>query len=1007
MFYTAGVSSDDLKWLGSYTVDETGVGANKILNLSGGSIKYTDSPTVTALTITGLTGVLKATTGLVSGSAVHGDLGGIGAGDHHAVVSLAVSADVLLGLTGQALSLDTQAATYVLVGPTSGAAAAPTFRALVVGDMPTINVAHGGTGQTALTAYGVLCAGTTTTGVVQTVVPGATTQILVGGGATGIPTWGADLPTAVTIGSGYIYRAAGTDIPVTDGGTGVSTLTDGGILLGSGASAITALGQATHGQLPIGSTGGDPVLATLTAGTGIGVSNAAGSITISCSITQYTDALARAAISETVTGLSYDNNSGVLSLTSGYVIPTTTEESNWNAAYGLSAATSEPTGFVDRVAALSWSDATLEFTITGNHDIYIAGVKTTKTTVSKTIADTTGLHWIYYNTSGVISESTIQPGFAVPLIATVYWNTTTDKGLLADERHGIVMDWATHELLHETVGARWNTGLAGTFGNTTFSIAVGEMDDEDLQFVFAAPMTTCSVLYKNGSAEFTWDAAATLYYHLNVAAIQYNNANTTTDATNNFHVAYWIFATGDVTRPIVSLMGQREDRLLADARTNNKYESLTLGTLPYAEMKLLYRVILKNASGTATFVEAQDLRSVSNLPAGTYLASQHNALTGLEWSLAGHNDINFNVNHNADGRVGIGTFSPSAALHAAGSTTEMLLNGDFHDTNDWTATFTGGAATGVFDVVTNAGKATLTEGNVNVTAGYISQAITTVADHRYRATITYYGTLSSNIVYVYLAAGTALNGNQLGYSSITYDLTTDNIMVFDFVATGTTTYVTAYTTSLNSVVGVSVWDDASVVDVTSGKTIVDGGMHINPGAGVTNLNYALCIGKYETTTLTSNKDKTLLLCGMGAAYFLARDTLNNIEGFFGTTGGGYALATMTDHPLFFRTHNHAAMAIDLDQNIGIGLTTGMLGKLHIDQSSTSGAVPPMVLDQADVSEEFIRFIGTSANGVLTQSIVEAADVATATLKGYVKVYVQDDGNQLTDQAYYQPIYTLA
>lgn len=48
----------------------------------------------------------------------------------------------------------------------------------------------------------------------------------------------------------------------------------------------------------------------------------------------YTDVRARAAISESVTGLSYDSATGILSLTSGYVIPTTTEETNWNTAYG-------------------------------------------------------------------------------------------------------------------------------------------------------------------------------------------------------------------------------------------------------------------------------------------------------------------------------------------------------------------------------------------------------------------------------------------------------------------------------------------------------------------------------------------------------------------------------------------------------------------------------------------------------------------------------------------------
>ena len=51
-----------------------------------------------------------------------------------------------------------------------------------------------------------------------------------------------------------------TALPVGSGGTGASSLTDGGILLGSGTGAITALGQATNDQIPIGSTGADPVL---------------------------------------------------------------------------------------------------------------------------------------------------------------------------------------------------------------------------------------------------------------------------------------------------------------------------------------------------------------------------------------------------------------------------------------------------------------------------------------------------------------------------------------------------------------------------------------------------------------------------------------------------------------------------------------------------------------------------------------------------------------------------
>jgi hypothetical protein len=77
--------------------------------------------------------------------------------------------------------------------------------------------------------------------------------------------------------------ALDTALPVASGGTGAQSLTDGGVLLGSGTGAITALGQATNGQLVVGSTGADPVLATLTGGANITVTNSAGGISIAAS----------------------------------------------------------------------------------------------------------------------------------------------------------------------------------------------------------------------------------------------------------------------------------------------------------------------------------------------------------------------------------------------------------------------------------------------------------------------------------------------------------------------------------------------------------------------------------------------------------------------------------------------------------------------------------------------------------------------------------------------------
>lgn len=57
------------------------------------------------------------------------------------------------------------------------------------------------------------------------------------------------------------------------------TVTNHSVLVGGSSNAITSL-ALTNGQLPIGSTGADPSAATLTAGTGVSISNGAGSITI-------------------------------------------------------------------------------------------------------------------------------------------------------------------------------------------------------------------------------------------------------------------------------------------------------------------------------------------------------------------------------------------------------------------------------------------------------------------------------------------------------------------------------------------------------------------------------------------------------------------------------------------------------------------------------------------------------------------------------------------------------
>lgn len=65
-----------------------------------------------------------------------------------------------------------------------------------------------------------------------------------------VPSIATDIPTAVTIGGQYVYRAAGTDVPLADGGTNNSLTADNGAIPYSDASKIALLAAtATAGQI--------------------------------------------------------------------------------------------------------------------------------------------------------------------------------------------------------------------------------------------------------------------------------------------------------------------------------------------------------------------------------------------------------------------------------------------------------------------------------------------------------------------------------------------------------------------------------------------------------------------------------------------------------------------------------------------------------------------------------------------------------------------------------------
>ena len=142
----------------------------------------------------------------------------------------------------------------------------------------TLAVGSGGTGATSLTDGGVLL-GSGTGAITATAVLGDGV-ILIGDGSTDPTTLDVGSSTAITtLGTVSTGVWEGTDVGVAHGGTGVSTLTDGGVLLGNGTGNIQAMAVLADGEMIVGDGTTDPVAeagSTLRASIGC---DAAGNIT--------------------------------------------------------------------------------------------------------------------------------------------------------------------------------------------------------------------------------------------------------------------------------------------------------------------------------------------------------------------------------------------------------------------------------------------------------------------------------------------------------------------------------------------------------------------------------------------------------------------------------------------------------------------------------------------------------------------------------------------------------
>ncbi len=357
--------------------------------------------------------------------------------------------------------------------------------------------------------------------------------------------------------------------------------------------------------------------------------------------------------------------------------------------------TKEPMGFENRTdSTVSFDAGTRTLTVaptTTTFRFWVQGRQFTRTTSdTKQLPNTSGLYYFYYDSLGVIQVATsFSFGEHCP-IAAVQWNASTGAYyFLGEERHGITMDWSTHEYLNATRGLQYASGFSATNYTTTGSGAVdadaqidltdGVCYQEDIKISIVHSNTPTyslfqqdmagpgrfPVTYHSGSTgEWVKDSATDFPVKYITSRIAYNlnTAGTWTaqEASANHYVAVWLVATANIKDgPIVSVMGQREDVNIGNAVDNNIFSNLDLTNFPGSESRPLYRLIYQTGSYgnavNAKLVHIEDVRREAvRSTLGGSVSGLANISEDLNPQLGGNLDVNgFSIVSASNGNIAI------------------------------------------------------------------------------------------------------------------------------------------------------------------------------------------------------------------------------------------------------------------------------------------------------------------------------------------------------------------
>lgn len=372
--------------------------------------------------------------------------------------------------------------------------------------------------------------------------------------------------------------------------------------------------------------------------------------------------------------------------------------------------TFEPIGFPNRTSSsVSFDNTTRTFTIAPTGDSFDVWCKGKKYTVTEAqsvqIGSTTGLYYIYYSNAGLLSYRVSYFDWENDTPTSyVYWNATTGTATyFADERHGVALDWATHEYLHRTRGAVLANGFSASNyvldgdgsldSHAQIDIGGGTFFDEDLEVLIShndtpTPNTwqqdlqgpaKIPVFYISGTEWFK-DTATNFPLKQGATFPVFNSFDGSSwsivEGGSNKYIVNFIIATNNLNEPVISVLGQGDYSNLGDAEAI-QFSDLALDGFPSVEFRPLYKIVFQignyvNAPN-ARIRSVIDIRQVSSASVGQAIGSDHGILSGLG------DDDHLQYLHASNSRAGVsadietsGTLSTTNSTESNSSTTGAL-----------------------------------------------------------------------------------------------------------------------------------------------------------------------------------------------------------------------------------------------------------------------------------------------------------------------------------------------